>query len=104
MMLASTALTAVFFWMYITKPVFSPLPGFTPLGPDPAPQSLEPPGEAEIESYITSRNNLDPDALKVPGNPHSQPEISDREIVISGREIKIGNNWAQGTCRARSRL
>ncbi len=87
MMLASTALTAVFFWMYITKPVFSPLPGFTPLGPDPSPQSLERPGEAEVESYITSRNNLDPGALKVPGKTHSQPEISDREIV-SGDELR----------------
>ncbi|MDG2486895.1 MAG: hypothetical protein P8M65_04235 [Roseibacillus sp.] len=87
MMLASTALTAVLFWMYITKPVFSPLPGVAPLGPEPAPQSLEQPREAEAESYITSRNNLDPAALKLPGETHSQPEISDQEIV-SGDELR----------------
>lgn len=87
MMLASTALTVVFFWMYINKPVFSPVPSITPLRPEPAIQSKEPARAPEIESYITSRNTLDPAALRLPTETKSQSEISDRERV-SGDELR----------------
>ena len=87
MMLASTALTAVFFWMYITKPVLFPVAPIPPLSPDPVIRGQEPVLEAEKELYISSRNTLDPGASTLPGESEDQPVLLDQE-QISGDKLR----------------
>ena len=87
MMLASTALTAVFFWMYITKPVFLPVAPIAPLSPDPVIRGQEPVLEAEKELYISSRNTLDPGTSTLPGESEDQPVLPDQE-QISGDKLR----------------
>ena len=79
MMLASTALTAVFFWMYITKPVLFPVAPIPPLSPEPVIQRQEPVLEAEKAPYISSRNPLDPGASALPGESEDQTVLPDQE-------------------------
>ena len=84
MLLASTALTAVFFWMYITKPVFFPA---SPPAPESTTEGQELIREAETTPYLASQHKLDPWASTLPGEVQGQP-VGVEEEEISGDRLR----------------
>ena len=69
LMLMTTALAAVFCWMYITKPVFLSAPAHQPLNTPPAIQEKRPVREDEPTRHTAGGGNLDPAIARLPGDP-----------------------------------
>lgn len=87
MMLMTTALAAVFCWMYITKPVFLSTPAHQPLNTRPAIQEKRPVREDEPTSHTAGGGNLDPAIATLPGDPAPTDDSSARD-EIPGEELK----------------
>ncbi len=82
MLLASTVLTTVFFWMYITKPVFSPV---SPPAPNSTIQGQDQIQADETKLHLVSQSNLDPGTSTLPGDLQSQPMGTDQEEISGDR-------------------
>ena len=87
MMLMTTALAAVFCWMYITKPVFLSTPAHQPLNTRPAIQEKRPVREDEPTRHTAGGGNLDPAIARLPGDPAPTGDSSAGE-EIPGEELK----------------
>ena len=87
MMLMTTALAAVFCWMYITKPVFLSTPADLPLNTRPAIQEMRPVREDEPTPHTARAGNLDPAIARLPGDPAPTGDASAGD-EIPGEELK----------------
>ena len=87
LMLMTTALAAVFCWMYITKPVFLSAPAHQPLNTPPAIQEKRPVREDEPTRHTAGGGNLDPAIARLPGDPAPTGDSSAGE-EIPGEELK----------------
>ena len=76
MMLMTTALAAVFCWMYITKPVFLAPPEDQFMDARPAIQERRPVHEDEPAPHTAGGGNLDPATGRLPGDPEMADEVS----------------------------
>ena len=87
MMLGSTALAAVFCWMYITKPVFLSAPSGQTHDAHPAIQEKRPIEHGEPAPHTAHGGNLDPALGHLPGDP--APETSSPPVEeLLGEELK----------------
>tara|TARA_B100001964_G_C14261286_1_gene615632 strand:- start:8231 stop:8920 length:690 start_codon:yes stop_codon:yes gene_type:complete len=87
LMLMTTALAAVFCWMYITKPVFLSAPSDQSLNTQPAIQEKRPIREDEPTPHTAGGGNLDPAIARLPGDP-VLPDDSSARDGIPGEELK----------------
>ncbi|HJM64072.1 MAG: hypothetical protein QF405_04700 [Roseibacillus sp.] len=83
----TTALAAVFCWMYITKPVFLSAPSDQSLNTQPAIQEKRPIREDEPTPHTAGGGNLDPAIARLPGDP-VLPDDSSARDGIPGEELK----------------
>ena len=87
MMLITTALAAVFCWMYITKPVFLTTPEDHLMDARPAVQEKRPVEEDKPTSHTAGVGNLDPALGRLPGDPAMVDDLSP-EDEIPGEKLK----------------
>ena len=87
MMLLTTALAAVFCWMYITKPVFLTTPEDQLMDVRPAIQEKRPAQEDTPAPHTAGGGNLDPALGRLPGDPATGDEGSPA-AEIPGEELK----------------
>ena len=87
MMLASTTLTAVFFWMYVTKPVLSPALDLNPLTLEPSFEETGSGSEEGTDSYAATPAILDPGVGLLPGDLEKETGALAEE-EISGETLR----------------